>query len=471
MTEQEKRLHRCCFSGHRPEKLEEPETDVKQWLADQIDSAIAAGYTTFISGCAMGVDIWAGQIVLQKKAQNPALHLIAATPWPGFSNKWSIDWQVQYSELLKNADLIVPICNHYHKGVFQQRNEWMVDHSNRVIAYFNGAPGGTKNTIDYAASKGIEVITNNPNYEPQKKKERKTSSKAEKLSYPENLITDIGLEVVFGVNEYTSLTDDQLKGLQKAIESIRPREQEALRIRYEQQGTLQFVGDHFSFSRERARQIIVRALRKLRNPLRLDYIKEGYEAAELRRKLQCAEDLKKNLAIHLKKHPLATEEDIVKFVFQGMLGVGHLVSSHQKTLAYIAQEMDSIQADDKEPLIEKLSTFWVRMNLRAAKAREMRPTEIEILTYYSAKYNPVSFTRQNVYNFCMKLEGIDREKMKAAAEKVLDESWLPSHSEQYRNAYHPAYRVVYKDYKKIYSLKDLEDEEDSDEPGSDKREG
>ena len=74
--------------------------------------------------------------------------------------------------------------------------------------------------------------------------------------------------------------------------------------------------------------------------------------------------MKKNLAIHLKKHPLATEEDIVKFVFQGMLGVGHLVSSHQKTLAYIAQEMDSIQADDKEPLIEKLSTFWARMNAR-----------------------------------------------------------------------------------------------------------
>lgn len=458
MTEQEKRLHRCCFSGHRPEKLNNPEADIKQWLSVQIDNAIAAGYTTFISGCAMGVDIWAGQIVLQKKEKNPALHLIAATPWPGFSNKWSIEWQVQYSELLKNADLIVPVCNHYHKGVFQQRNEWMVDHSNRVIAYFNGAPGGTKNTIDYAANKGIEIVTNNPNYEP-KKKERRTSSKAEKLSYPENLITDIGLEAVFGVNQYTPLNDDQMKGLQKALESIRPREQEALRIRYELQGTLQVVGEHFSFTRERARQIIVKALRKLRNPMRLDYIKEGYEAAELRRKLQCATDLKKNLEVHLKKHPQATEEDIVKFVFQGMLGVGHLVNSHQKTLNYIIQEMNSIQADDKEPLIEKLSTFWVRINLRAAKAREMHPTEIEMLTYYSAKYNPVSFTRKNVYNFCMKLDGINKEKMKSIAEKVLDENWLPSHSEQYRNAYNPAYRVVYKDYKKLYSLKDLEEEE------------
>ena len=49
----------------------------------------------------------------------------------------------------------------------------MVNHSNRVIAYFNGAPGGTKNTIDYADGKGIEVITNNPNYEPKSKRKRK----------------------------------------------------------------------------------------------------------------------------------------------------------------------------------------------------------------------------------------------------------------------------------------------------------
>ena len=35
------------------------------------------------------------------------------------------------------------------------------------------------------------------------------------------------------------------------------------------------------------------------------------------------------------------------------------------------------------------------------------------------------------------------------AAKVLDEHWLPRHSEQYRAAYHPAYRVLYKDFKKF----------------------
>ena len=41
-TEEEKRLHRCCFTGHRPEKLNASDEEVKRWLETQIDQAIAA---------------------------------------------------------------------------------------------------------------------------------------------------------------------------------------------------------------------------------------------------------------------------------------------------------------------------------------------------------------------------------------------------------------------------------------------
>jgi len=158
MSEEEKRLHRCCFSGHRPEKLKEPEDNIKAWLEQQIDQAIDDGFTTFISGCAMGVDIWAGRIVVRKKAFVPGLHLIAATPWPGFARRWSQEWQDQYNALLYEADLVMNVCDHYHQGVFQQRNRWMVDHSARLIAYYNGMDGGTKNTIAYAKWKNIDVV-------------------------------------------------------------------------------------------------------------------------------------------------------------------------------------------------------------------------------------------------------------------------------------------------------------------------
>jgi hypothetical protein len=35
--------------------------------------------------------------------------------------------------------------------------EWMVDHSAKVIAIYNGTAGGTKKTIDYAEHRGVKV--------------------------------------------------------------------------------------------------------------------------------------------------------------------------------------------------------------------------------------------------------------------------------------------------------------------------
>lgn len=153
-----KRTQRCCFTGHRPEKLKMSETDIRAWLDEQIDRAIADGLVTFITGCAMGVDIWAAQIVMKKRELNRNLHLIAATPYPGFGYRWKEEWKEQYHRLLKDADLVRTICDHYTDDCFSKRNHWIVDHSCRVIALYNGEDGGTKETIDYALQSGIEVV-------------------------------------------------------------------------------------------------------------------------------------------------------------------------------------------------------------------------------------------------------------------------------------------------------------------------
>ena len=67
MSEREKRQHRCCFTGHRPEKLTMAEADVISWLESEIRNSIDEGFVTFISGMARGVDIWAAEIVLRLK--------------------------------------------------------------------------------------------------------------------------------------------------------------------------------------------------------------------------------------------------------------------------------------------------------------------------------------------------------------------------------------------------------------------
>lgn len=152
------RMHRVCFTGHRPEKLTQPDRVVIRLLEEEIRQAIADGFTTFISGMARGVDIWAAEIVLRLRNEGQPIRLICASPYDGFEQGWRTDWQKRYHEVLQNADLVRFICKGYSRACFQIRNEWMVNHSARVIAVFNGEPSGTKNTIDYAARCNISVV-------------------------------------------------------------------------------------------------------------------------------------------------------------------------------------------------------------------------------------------------------------------------------------------------------------------------
>lgn len=157
-TEAEMRLHRCCFTGHRPEKLRRSEKEVRADLEYEIRKAVCDGLNVFISGMARGTDIAAAEIVLQLREEGYPVRLICASPYPGFENNWSRAWRTRYEAVIAKSDLVRYIRPQYSKGCFQIRNEWLVNHSARVIAVFNGQPSGTKNTIDYALRKGIPVV-------------------------------------------------------------------------------------------------------------------------------------------------------------------------------------------------------------------------------------------------------------------------------------------------------------------------
>ena len=154
-TEAEKRIHRACFTGHRPEKLQQTEKEICMGLEREIRKAIDCGIHVFITGMARGVDIWAAEIVLRLRNEGQNVKLICASPYDGFELGWSAEWQRRYNAVLVAADLVRFICPGYSRACFQIRNEWMVDHSVLVIAVFNGQPSGTKNTIDYANRKGV----------------------------------------------------------------------------------------------------------------------------------------------------------------------------------------------------------------------------------------------------------------------------------------------------------------------------
>ena len=147
------------------------------------------------------------------------------------------------------------------------------------------------------------------------------------------------------------------------------------------------------------------------------------------------------LDAHLEQHPGAQVQDVVKFVFQAMLGVGHLLGPADQVEAYIARETAEQTADPEEPLTEPVGPDWCRLNLRRAMAEGVPPRVIAQLMMNGAPEQP--WTREDVAGFCRdyaQRRGI--HGMEDILARLADPAWLPSHSEAYRAAYRPAYRLI-----------------------------
>lgn len=129
MKEKEMRKHRCCFTGHRLERLTRSEQAIKEDLEREMRRSIDDGFNVFITGMARGEDIWVAEIVLQLRRSAAPVRLIYASPYQSFENSWSSAWQHRYRTVLAAVDLDRFICPRYNCGCFQIRNEWMVNHS------------------------------------------------------------------------------------------------------------------------------------------------------------------------------------------------------------------------------------------------------------------------------------------------------------------------------------------------------
>ena len=151
------RQYRCAFTGHRPEKVTGSEGKIIVELRKEILKAIDEGYRVFLTGMSRGVDLWAADIVIELRRYNKDLKLMCVIPYEGMEERWSVDWKKHYNMVCKQADHVQVLSNQYSPDVYQNRNQWLVNHSSKLIAVFNGDPSGTGNTIQYAQEQGIPV--------------------------------------------------------------------------------------------------------------------------------------------------------------------------------------------------------------------------------------------------------------------------------------------------------------------------
>lgn len=90
---------RCAFTGYRPQKMpfgfDEEDSrciDFKQRLAVTIEELIGKGYAHFISGGAMGMDMYAAEEVLELKEKYPWILLEMVSPFDGQAEKWGTEY-------------------------------------------------------------------------------------------------------------------------------------------------------------------------------------------------------------------------------------------------------------------------------------------------------------------------------------------------------------------------------------------
>ncbi len=159
----------CCFSGHRPDKLafgyDESHPDciaMKQGLFDCIGSLISQGFSTFYGGMAQGSDIYCAEAVLVHRKNHPGIRFVAVAPYLGQEKRWSTEYQHRYQSILEQADEALVLNQRYHRGCMMQRNRYMVDRSNLLVAIYSGESGGTKRTLQYAVAKGLTILWFNP---------------------------------------------------------------------------------------------------------------------------------------------------------------------------------------------------------------------------------------------------------------------------------------------------------------------
>jgi len=151
-----------CFSGHRPEKLpgkgiaDRSETlFIKELLRTKIEQSIREGYTRFYSGVARGIDLWAALAVLDFKKVCPEIELICVKPVENQGYNFPESDRILYDSVIKRSDSVICTSAEYSKSCYAVRNRYMVDHSDKLIAFVNSYRSGTGQTINYARRKGI----------------------------------------------------------------------------------------------------------------------------------------------------------------------------------------------------------------------------------------------------------------------------------------------------------------------------
>ena len=126
---------------------------------DTVDDVISALANQLPNDMAMGFDLMAAETVFSLKGRYPDIRLIAVVPFRRQNCRWPSIEKERYQKIISQADRVIVLSEHYFKGCLLRRNDFMLEHSCGVIAFYDDKPyGGTFYTCREAVKKGMDIV-------------------------------------------------------------------------------------------------------------------------------------------------------------------------------------------------------------------------------------------------------------------------------------------------------------------------
>jgi len=169
-----------------------------------------------------------------------------------------------------------------------------------------------------------------------------------------------------------------------------------------------------------------------------------------------AQDIQTFVQKQMETYPKSRLLDIYKSCFQDYMGAEHLVSDRQRVKAYLDEELQSTSLDSLMTWLYEpcgVDGRYVRVSIRAIKEglikedmlldafiRSANTSERRSIESWRDRWQVIIGTIEQ-----MRLQLPNYDKDKQFIESILSAGkYAISHSPEYREAYHPHYRIVEK---------------------------
>lgn len=158
----------CAITGPKPTRFKFGYKDdyslgkkLKKTMMEQFKRLYhEKGVRRFYIGGSMGVHIWAGELILNLKAQPgyKDLELVIVLPFPDYDIKWDVRSKKRFERLLKHCTEHLTIGEHSNPDNYIRQNRYLVDHAEFLVAISDGEG----EQVGYAREKGIGVLRIHP---------------------------------------------------------------------------------------------------------------------------------------------------------------------------------------------------------------------------------------------------------------------------------------------------------------------